>query len=292
MNLNNRGVGLVEVLVGLGIMGIITMALLSITDIFSKFQNNYSAVNESNIQSELVRMSLSSASTCNINFVGQTFNPKDLTTASIAPKIPDRIINSDSSEVIIRSGVTTNSLNLKSIKVMEIKSLGTNLYLGKLVLPFSKANALNSLGASELVRRVPIMMKVEENSSVATIKSCAATTITNSADYDLMAQQLCESLEGTWNSSSGKCALKILGQCESGQAMAGVNADGTKICVAASSSSGSGCSAPGAFRACTTYAYSQIGQYTWIDTKGCSWVGTCGVGGSGPTGASCCQSGH
>lgn len=196
--LKQRGFSIVEVLVTVGIMGIMMAGMMTIQ---SSQNRDVKGLNEQLGKSELDRMLISTfadGSVCNFLFsnpadVGLSpadakFDPSTLpnTNAFLLDNIPARAVAGTTP--VVKSGVasatTTSSLIVKTISIDVTGPAGPNNYQANLVVAFEPANLVRAL----IPLTYPMILQTTGVGADTTVTGCQLTNGSGTANYLAMWQ--------------------------------------------------------------------------------------------------------
>lgn len=247
-----RGFSIIEIAVSIGMVSVMTLGSLALVD------NLLKAVRTTETQQQLsdfitkVKYSLSSNDVCvfNLNKAGyfkeKVFDNTDANLKNQTININELHFPND--KLIVGKTDATKAVpgianaNVSSLVINDIVDISPaaspkTLYLAQLAINIEKGGRLGStFGAPSYNRTIPLFLQANAVGNTSTINGCSASGSENPAQALQMA---CDSIGGTFNTSTLKCSASSQKQdcpCPSGVYCRGAFKSGTSILKAASCS--------------------------------------------------------
>jgi prepilin-type N-terminal cleavage/methylation domain-containing protein len=197
----SAGFSLVEVLVAMGVMGVLSFAIMSLVQMQGKSTENTNQQMDTVGLVDLIHQDLNVGSACS-NTVTMQVTPLTFTVPATATTniTLAKIMTGTTPAVAIASiypsvPSTFNSVKLTSLSLQNFVALGTNTYSANVVLttaPISSTSSAMSLGSQNFTRTVRISMQVNIVGATATIMGCSGgavvTDVTASRAFDTVYQ--------------------------------------------------------------------------------------------------------
>lgn len=215
---SKKGSSLIQVTIGLAIAIISGLAISTLIENTLKVQKSIEITDDFTNILSVVKMSLGTEAVCNLNISNiknldrggaHEFNATALSGLKLqVDKIQNTAVN-----VII-----TNNQNLPGKHATLVKIYLTNLveimpnsqFIGDLQFELDKNNSTQQmqLGVKNIVRKIPINIKTTNSGSIQTITACSTPSMSLSAeDIKKMKSEMCASLDGTFDTATGKCDI-------------------------------------------------------------------------------------
>lgn len=206
---------LLEVIIAIGIMGIVITGTISMTINSMKAQKSIQLTDELQNTLFITKVALSNPANCSYlasnHLSRRQFDRNEIATTGVSAITVNEISTSTSGNAIARNGShlpgSENSrVDLKIEDITEIKMNDT--YMGNLKFYFTKSTSGQVIGANQIVRSIPIILKTTAVGTIQTVQTCYTfNSEISSQDLITIKEQVCQSMGGTWNAGSSLCEL-------------------------------------------------------------------------------------
>lgn len=229
--LNNYGATLFELLMGMAMMGGVSLVTMKVLEESANNESNLKFHASVNRATSIIQNSLSNNTRCNEMLVGKTRSAAGvpLDTLQIAKGSGFEVLLQDDRQYAEGFYIPDNGIRLaESAMGTSVSELVITFYgrkYSKVGQDFDIERAVAAGKASRVIKRIPFMAEVNGT----TIKACGPVI----SDADLKAKKtMCEALgaAASWNTGTGQCDLAEV-KCPVGQVATEINSLGSYTCV-------------------------------------------------------------
>jgi hypothetical protein len=214
----NRGFSLAQVLISIGILTFSIAAIMTMVQNTVKFQKGIELTDDLQNSIAIVRMALGVPSVCGANIPyfqnpAQANLPKFDSSALASQNIVVTELRSNPTKTILTNnlelpGKPGSNVTMNLTGLVEI--VANSSYIGELQFFLDKdADGSHRVaGNRKILRTLPVSLTTTNVGTIQTIIGCSVKAINlTSAELNVIKQDMCASLNGTWDGSTGKCDI-------------------------------------------------------------------------------------